>query len=88
MTIQLDWPPHLVARLRKEARQRGLSLDEYVLQTLLGSIPTAEAAGSAASDAGRGAREQAGRSIRELRKGNILGSELSIRDLLEEGRRF
>jgi hypothetical protein len=36
----------------------------------------------------REARERAGRSIRELRKGNMLGPDLTIRDLLEEGRRF
>ena len=36
----------------------------------------------------RQAREEAGRSILELRKGNILGPDLTIRDLVEEGRRF
>jgi hypothetical protein len=34
------------------------------------------------------AREEAGRSIRELRKGNILGPGLTVRKLIEEGRRF
>jgi hypothetical protein len=33
-------------------------------------------------------REHAGASIRKLRKGNILGPALTIRDLTEEGRRF
>ena len=33
-------------------------------------------------------RWQAGASIRELRKGTILGPSLTIRDLIEEGRRF
>jgi len=35
MTVQLDWPPDVVDRLTEEARQNGLSLDEYVLQTVL-----------------------------------------------------
>ncbi len=33
-------------------------------------------------------RWQAAASIRELRKGTILGPGLTIRDLIEEGRRF
>jgi len=28
------------------------------------------------------------RKMKELRKGNVLGKDLSIRDLIEEGRRF
>jgi len=35
MTVQLDWPPEVVDRLTEEARQKGLSLDAYVLQTVL-----------------------------------------------------
>lgn len=75
MTVQLDWPPEIVNWLMDEARQKGLSLDAYVLQTL---IEAAE----------QEARDEAGRRIRELRKGNILGPDLTIRDLIEEGRRF
>jgi hypothetical protein len=33
-------------------------------------------------------REEAAASIRELRKGNIVGPDLTVRDLLGEGRRF
>ena len=87
MTVQLDWPPDVVDRLVEEARQRGLSLDAYVLQTVLQQkAPN----GTALTDdaAKRQAREDAGRSIRELRRGNILGPDLTIRDLIEEGRRF
>jgi len=87
MTVQLNWPPEVVDRLTEEARQKGLSLDAYVLQTVLQrQTPN----GTATSDeaAKRQAREEAGRSIRELRKGNILGPDLTIRDLVEEGRRF
>jgi hypothetical protein len=39
-------------------------------------------------DLKRAEREAAGRSIRTLRKANILGPDLTIRDLIEEGRRF
>jgi hypothetical protein len=35
MTVQLDWPQDVVDRLTEEARQKGLSLDAYVLQTVL-----------------------------------------------------
>lgn len=83
MTVQLDWPPEVVDRLRDQARQKGLSLDSYVLETVLQGIPNAS--GEAAAQV---ARQEAGRSIRELRKGNILGPDLTIRDLVEEGRRF
>ena len=82
MHVQLDWPPEVVDRLTKEARQKGLSLDEYVLQSVLQKVPN----GTVSADDAR--RQETGRSIRELRKGNILGPELSIRDLVEEGRRF
>jgi hypothetical protein len=87
MTVQLNWPPEVVDRLTDEARQEGLSLDAYVLQTVL---QHKAANGAALTDqaARRRAREEAGRSIRELRKGNILGPDLTIRDLVEEGRRF
>lgn len=34
MTFELDWPPEIVARLTEEARQKGLSLDAYLLQAL------------------------------------------------------
>jgi len=83
MTVQLDWPPEVVDRLRDQARQKGLSLEAYVLETVLQGIQNAS--GEAAAQV---ARQEAGRSIRELRKGNIPGPDLTIRDLVEEGRRF
>jgi hypothetical protein len=64
MTVQLDWPPDVVDRLTEEARQKGLSLDDYVLQTVLqqkaqnGSVVSDE-------EAKRKAREEAGQSIRD-----------------------
>jgi hypothetical protein len=86
MTVQLDWPREVVDRLTAEAREKGLSLDDYVLQSVLrqeapDGVPSRE-------DSKRAKREEAGRSIRELRKSNTLGPDLTIRDLIEEGRRF
>lgn len=87
MTVQLDWPPDVVDRLTEEARQKGLSLDAYVLQAVLQQKGSN---GAPATDEAekRRKREEAAASIRELRKGNILGPDLTIRDLIEEGRRF
>ena len=87
MTVHLDWPPDLVSNLAEEARHEGLSLDAYLLQTVL---QKRSPNGGAVSDetAKRVAREEAGRSIRDLRKRNVLGPDLTIRDLVEEGRRF
>jgi len=59
MTVQLDLPQEVVDRLTEEALQQGLSLDEYVLQTILQKrTPN----GTALSDeeAKRQAREEAG----------------------------
>jgi hypothetical protein len=86
MTVQLDWPPDVVDRFTDEARKKGLSLDDYLLQTVLqqkgsNGAPTDDSEKSRA-------RQEAGRNIRELSKGNILGPELTVRDLIEEGRRF
>ncbi len=87
MTVHLDWPPEIVARLKGEARRHGLSLDVYLLRTVLGEKPTGSTP-TYGQNAAQQAREEAGHSILELRKGNILGPEFSIRDLIEEGRRF
>jgi len=85
MTIQFEWPPEIIDRVKDGARANGLSLDEYVLravtqQDLRGGTP--------ANGGSQELREEAGRIIRELRQGNILGLEMTIRDLVEEGRRF
>jgi len=84
MTVQLDWPPAVVDRLTEEARQKGLSLDEYVLQTVI------QQKGPNGGDEAekRSRRESAAARIRELRKGVTLGPDLTIRDLINEGRRF
>lgn len=82
-----DDSPELVARLIEEARQRGLSLDVCLLQAVLERRAENGAPISDETERRR-SREEAGRSIRELRKGNILGPDLSIRDLIDERRRF
>src|ERR1039457_1208653 len=87
MTVQLDWPPDVVDRLSDEARQKGLSLDAYVLQIVLQQ--TGSKGAPAIDEAERRLkREQATASIRELRKGVTLGPDLTIRDLINQGRRF
>jgi hypothetical protein len=35
MTVNLDWPPDVVERLKKQAFQRGLSLDAFLLEAVL-----------------------------------------------------
>lgn len=83
MTIQFNWPPEVVSRLSEEARSRGLTLEEYLLKVVLqGREPASD------NDERRRGREQAAADIEALRKGNILGPDLTVRDLIEEGRRF
>lgn len=66
MTVQLNWPPEVVDRLTEEARQNGLSLDAYVLQTVL---QQKDSNGASAVDEGekRREREEAAAIIREIR---------------------
>lgn len=85
MTVHLEWPPEIVGRLIEEARKKGLTLDAFLLQTVLQQTPRD---GDPEEAARRRAREEAGRNIRELRGGNILGPELTIRDLVKQGRCF
>jgi hypothetical protein len=35
MTIQFDWPPDIVRRLTDEARRKGASLGDFLLQSAL-----------------------------------------------------
>ncbi len=84
MTLQLDWPQEAVERVKREAEKRGLTVDAYLLQAALPE----EKDVATDSEARRRRREKAVADIRELRKGNILGPDLTIRDLIEEGRRF
>jgi hypothetical protein len=84
MTVQLEWPPEAVERVAEEARQRGLSLDEYVLRTVLPGATTQ----AVDEEELRRRRLEAIEAIEKLRKGNILGPDLTIRDLTHEGHRF
>jgi len=66
MTVQLDWPPEVVDRLTEEARKRGLSLEAYLLETVLqqrdsNGAPTEEAEK-------RRKRADAGARILEIQK--------------------
>jgi hypothetical protein len=86
MNVSLDWPSDVVIRLTDEAKKRGLSLDGYLFQLALAQ--KAANGTHAAEDAQkRLAREEAGRHIREARKGTILGPELTICELMDEGHR-
>ena len=86
MTVHLDWPSDVVDHLIEEARQSGLSLDAYVLRTVLQQKASNASLGDEAVK--RQAREEAGQSIRELRRSSILGSDLTILNLVEEGHRL
>jgi hypothetical protein len=66
MTVQLDWPPDVVELLTKEARKRGLSLETYLLQTVLDHK---DSNGTPTDDAeSRRRRADAGARILEIRK--------------------
>ena len=88
MTVQLDWPPDVVARLQQEAANSGFGLDDYLLQTILAGESSASVSDDSNEAARRKLREDAGSRIRDRRTANVLGPDLTIRDLIEEGRRF
>jgi hypothetical protein len=83
MTVRLDWPDEVVDRLTEEARRDGLPLNEYLLKRLQAGTGTSL---SEMNEPER--RRQAVQSMLEHRKGNFLGSDVTIRELIEEGRRF
>ena len=85
MTVNLNWPPDIVAQLTERAQEKGLSLDDYLLQAIL-DHQTEDDREVSEGRAGRRTREEVGQSIRERREGNVLGPSLDIRDLIEEGR--
>ncbi|HXB72416.1 MAG TPA: hypothetical protein VNY05_29535 [Candidatus Acidoferrales bacterium] len=66
MTVSLDWPPDVVDRLTEEARNKGLSLDAYVLQTVLLQRSSNDAPSDDAEK--RRKRADAGRRILELQQ--------------------
>jgi hypothetical protein len=88
MTLQLDWPPDIVARLQQEAAQNGRGLDDYLLQSVLSTQPAGLPASPVSEDATRQLCREAAARIRGLSAANVLGPDLTVRDLIEEGRRF
>lgn len=60
--MQLDWPPEVVNRLTEEARQKGLSLDAYVLRTVLQQ----QGSNDTTNDEGEKRRKRAGAGARIL----------------------
>lgn len=84
MTVQLDWPPDVVDRLTDEARKKGLSLDAYLLQTILDK----DANGAANDDAQeRRTRADAGARIIEIQRRVKPDPEgLTSRDYINYGR--
>lgn len=63
MTVRLDWPPEVVERLTHEARRKGVSLETYILESVLrqpNSPSTLEAK--------RLQREQAATRIMEIQR--------------------
>ena len=86
MTVQFDWPPDEVDRLTEEARKRGLSLEAYLLETILqqkgsNGAPTDDAEK-------RRKRGEAGARILEIQKRIKPDPEgWTSRDYIKYGRR-
>lgn len=76
--IQLELPPELEAQLAEDAGARGLDLNRYVENLVTGHVQRKSTLAE---------RSEAVASIRKLREGNALGG-LSIRDLINEGRKY
>ncbi len=88
MTLILDWPPDVVARVTAEARAAGLTVDEYLLRNVQRANEPAAVSPPLDEAAARKRREEAGRRIREISQGKSLPPGETIRDWIEEGRRF
>lgn len=82
MQITIDIPDELAAQVQA----RGLILADYI-QGLVASDVATSRAGFVRLGPGPYTPEEAGRSIRELRKNNRLDG-LKIKDLINEGRRI
>lgn len=76
--IQIQLQPEIEAVLAAEAQARGVGLDRYIEGIVIARPVEQNRKQSVA---------QAIESIRELRKGNILGG-LNIKDLVHEGRKL
>jgi len=77
--IQIHLQPEIEAQLAAEAQARGMALEQYIIEKLVGSRPVKRARQRSVG--------QAIDSIRELRKGNNLGG-LRIKDLIHEGHKY
>jgi hypothetical protein len=86
MIVQLDWPPNVVERLTEEAQRKGLSLDAYLLQTVL---QLKGSNGATTDDAEkRRKRAEAGARILEIQKRVKPDPEgWTSRDYINYGRR-
>ena len=77
--IQIYLQPEIEAHLAAEAQARGIALDVYIIEKLVGSW-------SAERDCRHSVAEAVDK-IRELRKGNSLGG-IKIKDLIHEGHKY
>jgi hypothetical protein len=71
MTLHLDWPADLVERLTEEARQKELSLDAYLLQTVLEQKGTNSAPATDEAEKRRRRQAAAARIRESHRRGRI-----------------
>ena len=85
MTLELNWPSDVVDRITEQARQRGLSLEAYLLQSVLRQSSD-EAPDDPAETRRR--RTVAGRQILELQTRTKPDPEgWTSRDYINHGRR-
>lgn len=84
MTVSLQLTSEAESHLNELAAAAGISVEEYLRQ-----LVERQAAASPPHNEGRDLErvQAAVQAIRELAKGNSLGG-VSIRELIEEGRRF
>lgn len=83
MTLVIE-DPVLEAGLSRRAQAAGLTVDAYVRHILSREVATF----SLDEAQRRREREEAAAEIRALRQGVTLGPDLTIRGLIDEGRRF
>jgi len=84
MTIAVDVRPEVQAEIARQAALKGQATESYAASLLEDAVQLPLAANRPACDLDR-AKAAAAR-IRELRQGVTLG-ELTIRELIDEGRR-
>jgi hypothetical protein len=77
--IQIQLEPEIEAQLTAEARARGLSLDRYIVEKLVGAHTIEPSRQRSVGDAID--------TIRELRKESKLG-DLKIKNLIHEGHQY